>query len=184
MGTSVSAISRLESGFHVPSLGTLRKLAAALGEETSAIKEGRARQGITHRGFLQEDQAIGASRLSALYPRPERRGFTAQFGKAPGDFSSSDSKRGSRLSALPVWRADAGWAPRRRSGSGCRGPGARNGAGAARRGITVGGGSGTAIKRPGELSPRFAAFSLSSVFYALQTRGATGVSIRSKSACV
>jgi transcriptional regulator with XRE-family HTH domain len=31
MGTSVSAISRLESGFHVPSLGTLRKLAAALG---------------------------------------------------------------------------------------------------------------------------------------------------------
>lgn len=31
MGTSVSAISRLESGFHVPSLDTLRKLAAALG---------------------------------------------------------------------------------------------------------------------------------------------------------
>lgn len=31
MGTSVSAISRLESGFHVPSLNTLRKLAAALG---------------------------------------------------------------------------------------------------------------------------------------------------------
>lgn len=30
MGTSVSAISRLESGFHVPSLGTLRKLAEAL----------------------------------------------------------------------------------------------------------------------------------------------------------
>jgi ribosome-binding protein aMBF1 (putative translation factor) len=31
MGTSVSAISRLESGFHVPSLDTLRKLASALG---------------------------------------------------------------------------------------------------------------------------------------------------------
>jgi ribosome-binding protein aMBF1 (putative translation factor) len=31
MGTSVSAISRLESGFHVPSIDTLRKLAAALG---------------------------------------------------------------------------------------------------------------------------------------------------------
>jgi len=31
MGTSVSAISRLESGFHVPSLETLRKLALALG---------------------------------------------------------------------------------------------------------------------------------------------------------
>jgi ribosome-binding protein aMBF1 (putative translation factor) len=31
MGTSVSAISRLESGFHVPSIATLRKLAAALG---------------------------------------------------------------------------------------------------------------------------------------------------------
>jgi ribosome-binding protein aMBF1 (putative translation factor) len=31
MGTSVSAISRLESGFHIPSIGTLRKLAAALG---------------------------------------------------------------------------------------------------------------------------------------------------------
>ena len=31
MGTSVSAISRLESGFHVPSLETLRKLAQALG---------------------------------------------------------------------------------------------------------------------------------------------------------
>ncbi len=31
MGTSVSAISRLESGFHLPSLETLRKLAAALG---------------------------------------------------------------------------------------------------------------------------------------------------------
>jgi len=31
MGTSVSAISRLESGFHIPSLETLRKLAAALG---------------------------------------------------------------------------------------------------------------------------------------------------------
>jgi len=31
MRTSVSAISRLESGFHVPSLETLRKLAAALG---------------------------------------------------------------------------------------------------------------------------------------------------------
>jgi len=31
MGTSVSAISRLESGFHVPSLETLRKLAEALG---------------------------------------------------------------------------------------------------------------------------------------------------------
>lgn len=31
MGTSISAISRLESGFHVRSLETLRKLAAALG---------------------------------------------------------------------------------------------------------------------------------------------------------
>lgn len=31
MGTSVSAISRLESGFHIPSLQTLRKLAEALG---------------------------------------------------------------------------------------------------------------------------------------------------------
>lgn len=31
MRTSVSAISRLESGFHIPSLETLRKLAAALG---------------------------------------------------------------------------------------------------------------------------------------------------------
>lgn len=31
MGTSISAISRLESGFHIPSLETLRKLAAALG---------------------------------------------------------------------------------------------------------------------------------------------------------
>ncbi|MHB8147780.1 MAG: helix-turn-helix domain-containing protein [Vulcanimicrobiaceae bacterium] len=31
MGTSVSAISRLESGFHVPSLQTLRRLAEALG---------------------------------------------------------------------------------------------------------------------------------------------------------
>lgn len=31
MATSVSAISRLESGFHVPSLDTLRKLASALG---------------------------------------------------------------------------------------------------------------------------------------------------------
>lgn len=31
MGTSVSAISRLESGFHVPSMETLRKLAEALG---------------------------------------------------------------------------------------------------------------------------------------------------------
>jgi transcriptional regulator with XRE-family HTH domain len=31
MGTSVSAISRLESGFHVPSIDTLRKLAGALG---------------------------------------------------------------------------------------------------------------------------------------------------------
>jgi len=31
MQTSVSAISRLESGFHVPSIETLRKLAAALG---------------------------------------------------------------------------------------------------------------------------------------------------------
>jgi ribosome-binding protein aMBF1 (putative translation factor) len=31
MRTSVSAISRLESGFHVPSLETLRKLASALG---------------------------------------------------------------------------------------------------------------------------------------------------------
>jgi ribosome-binding protein aMBF1 (putative translation factor) len=31
MGTSVSAISRLESGFHVPSIGTLRRLAEALG---------------------------------------------------------------------------------------------------------------------------------------------------------
>jgi ribosome-binding protein aMBF1 (putative translation factor) len=31
MGTSISAISRLESGFHVPSLETLRKLAEALG---------------------------------------------------------------------------------------------------------------------------------------------------------
>ncbi|MHB8154196.1 MAG: helix-turn-helix domain-containing protein, partial [Bacillati bacterium] len=31
MGTSVSAISRLESGFHLPTLETLRKLAAALG---------------------------------------------------------------------------------------------------------------------------------------------------------
>jgi ribosome-binding protein aMBF1 (putative translation factor) len=31
MRTSVSAISRLESGFHVPSIDTLRKLAAAFG---------------------------------------------------------------------------------------------------------------------------------------------------------
>jgi len=31
MGTSVSAISRLESGFHVPSMETLRKLAEAVG---------------------------------------------------------------------------------------------------------------------------------------------------------
>lgn len=31
MGTSISAISRLESGFHVPSIDTLRKLASALG---------------------------------------------------------------------------------------------------------------------------------------------------------
>ena len=31
MGTSVSAISRLESGFHVPSLDTLRRLAEAMG---------------------------------------------------------------------------------------------------------------------------------------------------------
>jgi ribosome-binding protein aMBF1 (putative translation factor) len=31
MGTSVSAVSRLESGFHVPSIDTLRKLADALG---------------------------------------------------------------------------------------------------------------------------------------------------------
>lgn len=31
METSVSAISRLESGFHVPSIDTLRKLAGALG---------------------------------------------------------------------------------------------------------------------------------------------------------
>jgi len=31
MKTSVSAISRLESGFHLPSLGTLRKVAEALG---------------------------------------------------------------------------------------------------------------------------------------------------------
>jgi ribosome-binding protein aMBF1 (putative translation factor) len=31
MKTSVSAISRLESGFHVPSIDTLRKLAFALG---------------------------------------------------------------------------------------------------------------------------------------------------------
>lgn len=31
MGTSVSAISRLESGFHSPSLTTLRKFAEALG---------------------------------------------------------------------------------------------------------------------------------------------------------
>jgi ribosome-binding protein aMBF1 (putative translation factor) len=31
MGTSVSAISRLESGFHIPSMETLRKLAEALG---------------------------------------------------------------------------------------------------------------------------------------------------------
>jgi|HubBroStandDraft_6_1064221.scaffolds.fasta_scaffold1121017_1 ribosome-binding protein aMBF1 (putative translation factor) len=31
MGTSISAISRLESGFHVPSIDTLRKLAGALG---------------------------------------------------------------------------------------------------------------------------------------------------------
>jgi ribosome-binding protein aMBF1 (putative translation factor) len=31
MRTSVSAISRLESGFHVPSIDTLRRLAAAFG---------------------------------------------------------------------------------------------------------------------------------------------------------
>ena len=31
MGTSISAISRLESGFHLPSIETLRKLAGALG---------------------------------------------------------------------------------------------------------------------------------------------------------
>jgi ribosome-binding protein aMBF1 (putative translation factor) len=31
MGTSISAISRLESGFHVPSIETVRKLASALG---------------------------------------------------------------------------------------------------------------------------------------------------------
>jgi transcriptional regulator with XRE-family HTH domain len=31
MGTSISAISRLESGFHVPSIETLRRLAGALG---------------------------------------------------------------------------------------------------------------------------------------------------------
>jgi ribosome-binding protein aMBF1 (putative translation factor) len=31
MGTSISAISRLESGFHVPSIETLRKLAEAVG---------------------------------------------------------------------------------------------------------------------------------------------------------
>ncbi len=31
MGTSVAAISRLESGFHLPSLDTLRKVAAAIG---------------------------------------------------------------------------------------------------------------------------------------------------------
>ena len=31
MGTSVSAISRLESGFHVPSIDTLRRLAEAMG---------------------------------------------------------------------------------------------------------------------------------------------------------
>ncbi len=31
MGTSVAAISRLESGFHLPSLDTTRKVAAAIG---------------------------------------------------------------------------------------------------------------------------------------------------------
>ena len=49
MGTSVSAISRLESGFHVPSLDTLRKLAAALGGKVKidivdiALPKNRAR---------------------------------------------------------------------------------------------------------------------------------------------
>jgi ribosome-binding protein aMBF1 (putative translation factor) len=31
MGTSISAVSRLESGFHVPSMETLRKVAEAVG---------------------------------------------------------------------------------------------------------------------------------------------------------
>jgi ribosome-binding protein aMBF1 (putative translation factor) len=51
MRTSVSAISRLESGFHVPSIDTLRKLAAAIGgrvkidivEVGSATKSARTR---------------------------------------------------------------------------------------------------------------------------------------------
>jgi ribosome-binding protein aMBF1 (putative translation factor) len=35
MSTSVSAISRLESGFHVPSMETLRKFAGAIGKRVT-----------------------------------------------------------------------------------------------------------------------------------------------------
>ena len=49
MGTSVSAISRLESGFHAPTIETLRKLAVALGGRvkidivgTNSAKESRS----------------------------------------------------------------------------------------------------------------------------------------------
>lgn len=48
MGTSVSAISRLESGFHVPSIDTLRRLADAIGGRIKIdivdIKPARKRQ--------------------------------------------------------------------------------------------------------------------------------------------
>lgn len=50
MGTSVSAISRLESGFHFPSLKTLRRLAEALGGRVKIdivgddVPKARARQ--------------------------------------------------------------------------------------------------------------------------------------------
>lgn len=51
MGTSTSAISRLESGFHVPSIDTLRKLASALGGrlridivDTVPSKDGRSKK--------------------------------------------------------------------------------------------------------------------------------------------
>ena len=48
MGTSVPAISRLESGFHTPSLETLRRLAAALGGEVK-VQIVPAKSGVAHR---------------------------------------------------------------------------------------------------------------------------------------
>lgn len=47
MGTSVSAISRLESGFHVPSMETLRKFAGAIGKRVKVAIVDSANKGRT-----------------------------------------------------------------------------------------------------------------------------------------